>query len=113
MELIHRRKLELEADDVGLYLSTKVKPKNLHKFWLIKKKISKACYDPRESYSMWTSLEFREKQQSNSLLNEAVQLISVHPSHAIRAKRIEPIVSKVCLKINFLNLFKLFFSIRL
>jgi len=68
MQLPYSRKLETEADEVGLQLA------------------AKACYDVREAYAYWADMSTRELTQGAMPIPD---FISSHPNHSTRAQRLD------------------------
>lgn len=69
LRLPYSRKLELEADEVGLQLA------------------AKACFDVREASAFWTKMGL----MSNAL--EDVEFISTHPSHERRSEYLDNLMN--------------------
>lgn len=69
LRLPYSRKLELEADEVGLQLA------------------AKACFDVREASAFWTKMGL----MSNAL--EDVEFISTHPSHERRSEHLDNLMN--------------------
>lgn len=69
LRLPYSRKLELEADEVGLQLA------------------AKACFDVREASAFWTKMGL----MSNAI--EDVEFISTHPSHERRSEHLDNLMN--------------------
>ncbi|XP_037526945.1 metalloendopeptidase OMA1, mitochondrial [Rhipicephalus sanguineus] len=70
LRLPYSRKLELEADEVGLQLA------------------AKACFDVREASAFWTKMSL----MGNAL--DDVEFISTHPSHEHRSEHLDNLMNK-------------------
>lgn len=73
LHLPYSRKLEEEADEVGLNMA------------------AKACFDVRESPKFWRRLAM---SQNNSGPSELLKWLSTHPSHGDRAEKLELVLPK-------------------
>ena len=71
MELPFSRKIEIEADELGLKLA------------------SKACYDIREASLFWAKMQVVEKMKTDFKIPE---YLSTHPSNETRGKNLEKLV---------------------
>lgn len=71
LHLPYSRKLEMEADEVGLQL------------------IAKACYDIRESTVFWSAMAAHNELNDNI---EVPQFLSTHPANDTRAQKFEELI---------------------
>uniref|UniRef100_A0A131XWL2 Metalloendopeptidase OMA1, mitochondrial n=1 Tax=Ixodes ricinus TaxID=34613 RepID=A0A131XWL2_IXORI len=69
LKLPYSRKLELEADEVGLQLA------------------AKACFDVREASAFWSKMSLVQSQEEN------VEFLSTHPSHDRRSEHLDNLMN--------------------
>lgn len=69
LKLPYSRKLELEADEVGLQLA------------------AKACFDVREASAFWSKMSLVQSQDEN------VEFLSTHPSHDKRSEHLDNLMN--------------------
>lgn len=72
-ELPYNRKIESEADFVGLHLA------------------AKACFDVRESSAFWAKMAILQNSMNNG---PAIEFLSTHPSHETRSVYLDSIMDK-------------------
>lgn len=69
LKLPYSRKLELEADEIGLLLA------------------AKACFDVREASAFWSKMSLMQSEEEN------VEFLSTHPSHDRRSEHLDNIMN--------------------
>ena len=74
MELPFSRRMETEADEVGLQLA------------------SKACFDVREAPIFWEKMQAISENSSEVSDIQPPEFLSTHPSHDTRAKHLASLV---------------------
>ena len=90
-DLPHSRKLETEADELGLFVMASVNRWWIYIFSLILF-IIKACYDVREASTFWGRLSLLEERK-NTDLQSGVQFLNTHPAHDQRQSFLDSIMA--------------------